>query len=100
MSGIREDGHVNWDGPPCREDLGVTFAEVPDPPVWSVPLSFGGDLSICEDADGNYRLSLDVNGGHFSYPCTALDVWEVRQLTGRIVHSRACETLGDLTGGE
>lgn len=58
-----------------------------DPKGDTITLSLGGELSIVPVEEGLYRLTVDVEGGHFSYPLTSADVWNLRKMLSASVRS-------------
>lgn len=77
----------------------IPFTLAPQRHPHTLPLTFGGELAISEH-DGEYRLRIDVDGGHFGIRLTALDVWGIRSLTGDLVRKRANEFAAELESGE
>lgn len=74
-----EAGRVPWTGPPCRADLNDV------PGFRTIELSTGGTLTIAVDAEGSYRMSLDLEGAHLSFPLAPVDVAGIRSMTGDLV---------------
>ncbi len=85
MSPIHQDGTVIWTGPPTRADLNGT------PGFRVVELAGGGDLTIAVDAEGNYRVSIDHGGVHFSRQLAPVDVAGINAATGDLLRERMNE---------
>ncbi len=85
MSRIHVDGTVIWTGPPSRADLNGT------PGFRVVELAAGGDLTIAVDAEGNYRVSFDAGGVHFSRALAPIDVAGINAATGDLLRERMDE---------
>jgi hypothetical protein len=73
------------------------FSPVPDIPASAtelLELSCGGDLALTRVAHGRYRLTVDCEGVHVSFPLTVRDVYGARALFGDAV-MRHLDTLED-----